>query len=150
MVLPSRNEYHGRVHAPFRRINLSTWSGDDDWTDPATTDPPASERLFITEATIVIAVAGRSSLEDDATAVDVGDLLIDAWVGVQFGQGVLLGMSRDRSIVEITGAKSSARVRIVSQYAPQGGFAWLNLPSIANPGSVPALWCYVIRGARHQ
>ena len=90
------------------------------------------------------ALVGKSGTSDAATNVDIGTLTVDAWLGLEIGSGVIRG----QTIIEATGAELSTRIRIVSTDVTPGRYGWLNLATFTNVGALPALWVYLISGAR--
>ena len=130
---------------PIRRLDLSGgWVGDDDWTNPANVPPQTARRLKFTSSAVHFALVGKSGTSDAATNVDIGTLTVDAWLGLEIGSGVIRG----QTIIEATGAELSTRIRIVSTDVTPGRYGWLNLATLTNVGALPALWVYIISGAR--
>jgi len=128
----------------IRRISLSGWTFDTDWTDPANPPPDSSPRLRFTNSTVQFALVGKDGLGDGAANVDVGTLTVDAWLGLETGGQ----MRRGATIAEATGEELSGRVHLVSNDAIPGTIGRLNIANLTNVGALPALWVYLLGGAR--
>lgn len=129
---------------PIRRIILAGWAFDTDWTDPANPPPDNSPRLRFTSSTVQFALVGKDGLGDGAANVDVGMLTVDAWLGIETGGQ----MRRGASLAEATGKELSGRVHLVSNDAIPGTTGRLNIAKLNKVGGLPALWVYLLGGAR--
>lgn len=130
---------------PIRRLDLSTgWVGDTDWTDPGNPVPSSARRLKFTADKVQFSVVGKSGTEDSATDVDVGLLTVDAYLGLEIGGQIRRGLL----VSEAMGSPQSGRIRLVSTDVVAGRFGYFNVAALANVGALPALWIYLISGAR--
>jgi hypothetical protein len=128
----------------IRKLSLSGWTFDTDWTDPANTPPDNARRLRFTSPTVQFALVGKDGTGGAALDVDVGTLTVDAWLGVEVGTQV----RREASLVEATGSELSSRIRIISTDVIPGTIGRLNIKNLTNVGALPALWIYLLHGAR--
>jgi hypothetical protein len=128
----------------IRKCSLAGWTFDTDWTDPANAPPDNARRLKFTRSTVQFALLGKDGTGDAALDVDVGTLTVNAWLGIQVGTQV----RRGATIVEAIGSELKSRIHVVSRDVIPGTFGWLNIANLTNVGGLPALWIYLLGGAR--
>jgi hypothetical protein len=66
---------------------------DTDWTNPATPPPDNARAIKLVDSTLEVALQGKASDADDAAVVDVGGLLVDAYLVTKVGEGFVRGPS---------------------------------------------------------
>jgi hypothetical protein len=115
----------------IRRLNLTGWTFDAAWTDPANVPPMGARRLKFTMPTVQFALVGKDGTGGAALDVDVGTLTVNAWLGMKVGTQV----RRGATIVEATGSELSSRIHIISNDAIPGTFGWLNIANLLAVGS---------------
>jgi hypothetical protein len=128
----------------IRRISLAGWTFDTDWTNPANSPPDNARRLKFTSTTVQLALVGKSGIEDAATQVDVGTLTVNAWLGMEVAGAIIRG----QTIVETVSSELGTRIKIISTDVTPGAYGRFNIVNLTNIGGLPALWVYLISGAR--
>lgn len=135
----------------MRRLNLSTFAGDADWTDPANSPPNSARRFKVVAAEVMFEIVALAGTAPDADQVAVGTLEVDGWVGYD-GPGLPLGgktvptIRRGQSLVEAFGSTLSTAVRFKARNAEVGGVGRLNLTFT---GALPAaVEVRIVSGAR--
>lgn len=126
----------------IRRINLGGgFTGDSDWTVPANTPPAAAKRLRATNTTMKFALVGKASTADDAANESLGTMTVDAWLGLEVGDG----MARHASVSEAAGVVGKSQVVLVEADCIPGQVYRLNIAALASV-SAGALWVYILDG----
>jgi hypothetical protein len=117
----------------IRRLALTGDYADDDWTDPANPVPQNARRFKVLAPRLLFDVIARASTDTDAEEVDVGAMVIDAWVGYESrprdpsdptGPKTI---KRGQSVVEATTKTLSTRIRLESTGTELGAAAVLNV-----------------------
>jgi len=129
----------------IRRINLTTgFVRDQNWTDPANPIPDTVRPMRILRPEVSFAFVGKAGTQVDAAGQDVGSLAINAWVATEIDGAIVRGLD----IEERVSVSLSARISVTAQGLTPGSTAWLNIENLANVGVLPALWVYILSGAR--
>ena len=136
----------------IRRLNLSTFTGDTDWTDPANAPPDSARRFKIVAADVMFEIVCLDGTAPTAEQVAPGSLEVDGWVGYEGPSLPVAGgdpaptIRRGQSIVEAGAAALSTAIRFVASDADVGGVGRLNLTFTgAGPAAVEVR---VVSGAR--
>jgi hypothetical protein len=129
----------------IRRINLTSgFVRDQDWTDPANPIPDTVRPMWVLRPEVTFAFVGKDGTEVDAAGQDVGFLKINAWVATEVGGEIVRGLD----IEERVSVSVSARISVTAQGLIPGSKAWLNIENLGEVGTLPALWVYILSGAR--
>jgi hypothetical protein len=136
-----------------RRLALSGDFADLDWTDRANAVPDNARPFKATASEIVFEIIGRDATGDGANEVDVGSMVVDAWVGYEGplrdpadptqGRTIRRGLS----VVEAEGTTRSARIRLVATDARPGEIGHINL-TLTNVAGLASVHVRVVSGAR--
>ena len=145
-----------RTTGLMRLMALAGDYSDTDWTDPANT-PPANARAFkSTRRSVLFELVGRASTNPDAAEVDLGALLVDAWLGYESRAlrdptNPVLGkvIRRGQSIVEASPTSSAllGRIRLVATDVTPGTVCRLHLELTA-VGALTAVEVVLVEGGR--
>jgi hypothetical protein len=76
-----------------RRQPLTGSFSDPDWTNPATPPPDNVRAIKLVGDALELAIQGKASEAADADVVDVGSLLVDAYLVTKVGDGFVRGPS---------------------------------------------------------
>lgn len=137
----------------IRRLALTGDYADTDWTNPANPVPDNARPFKVVAGQILFEIIGRDSAGDGGNEVDVGAMLVDAWVGYEGGDrepgnpSAGKTIRRGLSVVEAEGAARSGRIRLVATDARPGDVGRLNL-TLTGVVGLPAVHVRVVAGAR--
>ena len=137
----------------IRRLALSGDFADLDWTNLANPVPQNARRFKVTDARLLFDIVGRASTDTNAIEVDVGAMVVDAWIGYE-------GLPRDpadptgpkvirrgQSVVEATSGTLSTRIRLEATGTEIGSTAVMNM-ILTGVAGLTAVDVELVAGAR--
>lgn len=116
---------------------------DTDWMDPAVVPPDTARRFVATGGDLQFALRGRASSADNAAAVDLGAMTVDAYVLRELPD---VGVTRGKSVAEVEGGPLAGEIALVSSDVPRGSFCRLHLDLAAV--TAPVIEVVLLAGAR--